>query len=101
VAIDEHLTPRSDDGLALTFDGKGVPVRPQDLRPATRKLSTRLTKGEKRNGKRMAEVAAVYAVAPWVRRRCTECRKRFTPPLSELVVLAESTHGAVKDLLPA
>lgn len=63
------------DILVLTFDGKGVTVRPKDLRPATReaaartthKLSTRLTKGEKRNRKRMAQVAAVYAVPAWVR----------------------------------
>jgi hypothetical protein len=63
------------DILVLTFDAKGVTVRPEDLRPATqkaaarttRKLSTRLTKGEKRNRKRMAQVAAVYSVAPWVR----------------------------------
>ena len=48
----------------------------QDLRPATRKasertprskLNTRLSKGEKRNRKRMATVAAVYAVAAQVR----------------------------------
>jgi len=44
---------------------------PEDLRPATkraakkavRKLSTRLTAGEKRNRKRMAQVAAIYTVA--------------------------------------
>lgn len=65
----------TDDLLVLTFDGKGVTVRPEDLRPATqkaaaratRKLSTRLTKGEKRNRRRMAQVAAVYSIAPWVR----------------------------------
>ena len=48
----------------------------EDLRPATRtasertprsKLNTRLSKGEKRNRKRMAMVAAVYAVAAQVR----------------------------------
>ena len=48
----------------------------QDLRPAMRtaskrkagnKMGTRLSKGEKRNRKRMATVAAVYAVAPLVR----------------------------------
>jgi hypothetical protein len=45
--------------LVLTFDGKGVPMRRADLRPATqaaaarrqRKLATRLTKGEKRHVK--------------------------------------------------
>ena len=61
--------------LVLTFDGKGVPMRPADLRPATqaaaaqrtRKLRTRLTKGEKRHVKRVAQVAAVYTIAPFVR----------------------------------
>ncbi len=65
----------TEDILVLTFDGKGIAVRTEDLRPATRKaaeratrkLSTRLTKGEKRNRKRMAQVAAVYSIAPWVR----------------------------------
>ena len=61
--------------LVLSFDGKGVVMRHQDLRPATRKeaerrqhkLSRRLSKGEKRHAKRMATVAAVYTVAPFVR----------------------------------
>ena len=58
------------DVLALSFDGKGIVVRPDALRPATAKaatsakLSTRLSKGEKRNRKRMAEVGAVYQVIP-------------------------------------
>jgi hypothetical protein len=66
---------KTSDLLILSFDGKGIVMRPQDLRPATkkkaagatRKLSTRLTKGEKRNRKRMAEVAVVYTVAKWPR----------------------------------
>ncbi len=61
--------------LVLTVDGKGVVMRPEDLRGATRtaaaarkhKLAKRLSKGEKRNAKRMATVAAVYTVAPFVR----------------------------------
>jgi hypothetical protein len=63
------------DLLVLTFDGKGIVMVRRDLRPATqraarkkaRKLATRVTSGEKRNRKRMAEVAAVYTVAPFVR----------------------------------
>ena len=59
----------------LTFDGKGIPMRREHLRPETRKaaaatprrLRTRLTKGEKRHRKRMAQVTAVYTVAPYVR----------------------------------
>jgi hypothetical protein len=62
--------------LAITADGKGVVMRREDLREATRKaaegrehkLTTRLSKGEKRNAKRMAEVAAVYTIEPHVRR---------------------------------
>jgi len=65
----------SESLLVMSFDGKGVVMRHEDLRPATRKaaakrqhkLSKRLSKGEKRNAKRMATVAAVYTVAPFVR----------------------------------
>ena len=61
--------------LVLTVDAKGIVVRKEDLREATRraaersspKLEKRLTKGEKRNRKRMAEVAAVYLVEPFER----------------------------------
>lgn len=61
--------------LVLTFDGKGIVMRPEALRETTRKaaakakpkLKSRLTKGEKKNRKRMAQVAAVYTVAPWMR----------------------------------
>lgn len=61
--------------LVLSFDGKGIAMRREDLRPATRKaaeagkhkLTKRLAKGEKRNRKRMAEVATLYTIDPWVR----------------------------------
>ena len=62
--------PAPDDVLALSFDGKGVVMRPDGLREATakaaasQKLTTRLSKGEKRNRKRMCEVAAVYDLTP-------------------------------------
>jgi hypothetical protein len=65
--------PRPDDELlVLTFDGKGVVMRPQALRPATaraaastrRKLTTRLSPGEKHGRKRMAELAAVCDAVP-------------------------------------
>jgi hypothetical protein len=61
---------RDADVLVLSFDGKGVVMRPEGLREATaktaasRKLSGRLSKGEKRHRKRMAEVAAVYDLTP-------------------------------------
>lgn len=61
--------------LVLSADGKGVVMRPDDLREATRnaaqakenKLGKRLSRGEKSNRKRMATVAAVYTVAPYER----------------------------------
>ncbi len=76
-AFYEQQSAREASGslLVLSFDGKGVVMRREDLRLATRKaqaqrqqrLSKRLSKGEKRNAKRMATVAAVYTVAPFVR----------------------------------
>lgn len=56
--------------LALTTDGKGVVMIQDDLREATRKkavaaqtkLKTRLSRGEKPNAKRMAQVASVYSI---------------------------------------
>lgn len=62
----------SDDVLVLSADGKGIVMRPDSLRPATQKaaaeattkLESRLSKGEKRNRKRMAEVGAVCDVTP-------------------------------------
>lgn len=64
--------------LALSADGKGVVMLPRDLREPTRKalqsqankLAKRLSKGEKRNRKRMATVAA----------RCTRWRRTCAPP---------------------
>jgi hypothetical protein len=63
------------DILCLTTDGKGIVVKENGLREATRKaaqkekhkLQTRLCRGEKRNRKRMATVGAVYSVARHVR----------------------------------
>jgi hypothetical protein len=60
------------DVLILSCDGKGIVMRPEALRPATAeaaarakpKLATRLSRGEKRNRKRMAEVGSVYEVTP-------------------------------------
>ena len=64
-----------DDALVLSCDGKGIVMRPDALRPATEKaaavattkLTTRLSKGEKRSRKRMAEVGAVYDLTPVAR----------------------------------
>lgn len=62
--------------LVLSTDAKGVRTRLQDLREATRKVaeerahkkSKRLSPGEKRGCKRMAQLAAVYTIAAFVRR---------------------------------
>ncbi|MGH3496722.1 MAG: ISKra4 family transposase [Nocardioidaceae bacterium] len=61
-----------DDMLVISADGKGIVMRPDALRPATakaaataaNKLECRLSKGEKRNRKRLAEVGAVYDLTP-------------------------------------
>jgi hypothetical protein len=61
--------------LVLSFDGKGIAMRHDDLREATRKaaeatprtLHSRLAKGEKPNRKRMAQVAAIYSLPLWRR----------------------------------
>jgi len=65
----------TDHLLILSFDAKGIAMLHRDLRDATRKaaagtprrLETRLTKGEKPNRKRMAEVATVYTLQQWPR----------------------------------
>jgi len=62
--------------LVISTDGKGIPVRKADLRAQTRAaaeerqphLQHRRSKGEKPHRKRMSTVAAVYTIAPWVRR---------------------------------
>jgi hypothetical protein len=59
-----------DDVLVLSADGKGIVMRSDALRHATAQAaqsagpSTRLSKGEKRNRKRMAEVGTVYYATP-------------------------------------
>ncbi len=62
----------NDDVLVISADGKGIRMRPDALRPATAKaaqetspkLKTRLSRGEKTNRKRLAEVGAVYEIKP-------------------------------------
>jgi hypothetical protein len=84
--------------VVLSTDGKGVAVRKEDLRPVTRKaaekkprpkLDKRLSKGEKRNRKRMATVAAVYTVAPFVR-----------TPEEVVAMLAAAEEPAIKARRP-
>jgi len=75
-AANEAASPEpGKDLLILSVDGKGVVMREEGLRKATRKaaqkechkLKTRLCRGEKRNRKRMATVATVYSVQTYVR----------------------------------
>jgi hypothetical protein len=65
--------------LVLSADGKGIVMRPEGLRPATRRAAaakdrgrgvfrTRLATGEKPCRKRMATLACVYDTAPAARR---------------------------------
>ena len=73
-----HLDRNEPSGsiMVLSADGKGVVMRLQDLREQTRKaarkrrhkMGARLSKGEKKNAKRTATVAAVYTMDPFVRR---------------------------------
>jgi hypothetical protein len=60
----------TSDPLVMSEDGKGIVMRVESLREGTRKaaerschkLKTRLSRGEKKNRKRMAMVATVYTV---------------------------------------
>ncbi|KKD02216.1 hypothetical protein TN53_41780, partial [Streptomyces sp. WM6386] len=62
--------------LVLQFDGKGIVMRPEALRPATlkahraarRAMRTRLAPGEKPHRKRMAPLACVFDADPAPRR---------------------------------
>ncbi|MCP4206985.1 MAG: ISKra4 family transposase, partial [Shimia sp.] len=63
--------------LILSVDGKGISMRPEGLREATRKKAEKRAKGHgppsksrkqaRRNSKRMATVATVYGIQPYVR----------------------------------
>jgi hypothetical protein len=62
--------------MVMSVDGKGVVMLTKDLREQTRKaalgrshkMGARLSKGEKKNAKRTATVAAVYTIAPFIRK---------------------------------
>src|ERR671922_868604 len=70
-----RAAPHTGSILVLTVDGKGVVMRPEDLRDATRRaaakrnetFTARLAQGRRLHAKRMASVAAVYTVEPFVR----------------------------------
>lgn len=67
--------PHSGSILVLTVDGKGVVMRPEDLREPTQRaaaaraktFTARLGSGRRLHAKRMAAVAAIYTVEPFVR----------------------------------
>lgn len=67
--------PRTGSILVLTVDGKGVVMRPEDLREPTQRaaaaraktFTARLGSGRRLHAKRMASVAAIYTVEPFVR----------------------------------
>ena len=68
-------TATTDDLLVLSFDQKGIVMRKEGLRETTRKagevrkhkLDKRISKGEKKNQRRMSQVATVYDVARFPR----------------------------------
>lgn len=60
----------NDELMVISVDGKGIVMRPDSLRPSTQKkaavqshkLSKRLSQGEKKDRKRMAQVATVFTI---------------------------------------
>ena len=93
------------DALVLTFDGKGIVMRPDALRPATKaaartsssKLATRLSKGEKRNRKRMATVGAVYDLTPVPRTAADVLANSDTPTPAPKATNKWLTASVVQD----
>jgi hypothetical protein len=100
--------------VVMSVDGKGVVMRHEDLRGATQKaalskshkLSKRLSKGEKRNAKRMATVAVTYTIKPYVRTpeevirsmapiRESEPRRRPVPELKRVWASLEKSPESV------
>jgi len=81
--------PHTESILVLTVDGKGVVMRPEDLREATQRaaaaraksFTARLGGGRRLHAKRMASVAAIYTIAPFV--RTPEEILPESPPLQE------------------
>jgi len=81
--------PHTGRILVLTVDGKGVVMRPEDLRETTQRaaaaraktFTARLGSGRRLHAKRMASVAAIYTIAPFV--RTPEEILPESPPLQE------------------
>src|SRR3990172_9178417 len=89
-----------DDLLVLSLDGKGIVMRHEDLREATRKaaekaqhkLDRRLSKGEKKDRKRMATVAAVYDLTPRARNKRVWARVEKSAAEVTTAVFEEAHH---------
>jgi len=100
-----HQPTDPGDALVLTFDGKGIVMRPDALRPATKaaartsssKLATRLSKGEKRNRKRMATVGAVYDLTPVSRTAADVLANSDTPTPAPKATNKWLTASVVQD----
>ena len=102
--------------MVLTTDAKGVVMRPEGLRENTKKRrkiienkhKTRLSKGEKRNAKRMAQVASIYYIERFIRHpkdvfdecsRKKASRRRPKPVAKRLWASVEKDAAEVIDLL--
>ncbi len=96
------------DVVVLTCDGKGVVMRPEALRKATAaaaakatpKLAGRVSKGEKRGRKRMAEVGSVYDLTPGPRAAADifgPADDRADPPPAPIVSNKWLTASVVDD----
>jgi len=102
------------DVLVISADGKGIVMRPDALRPATmaaarkdkHKLTTRLSKGEQRNSKRMAELAVVYDAAPVPRTpgdvfSRSDDKKKAPAPVTTRKWLTASVVEAAREVIAA
>ena len=82
---------QTTDPLIMSTDGKGISMRRDSLRDCTRtaaekekhKHKTRLSKGEKRNRKRMATVVTVHSIAPHQRTAEMVMGKQEKPKVAE------------------
>ena len=110
--VDDFYAERSgqegnpSDVLVISVDGKGIVMRPDALREGTKraseasttKLKTRLSKGEKRGRKRMAELGAVYDVTPVPRRSTDVLASKNQEPVEAPVAKNKwLTASVVKD----
>ena len=98
------------DVIVISADGKGIVMRHDSLRPATAKaaaasvakLETRMSKGEKKDRKRMATVGSVYEVTPvartsgdiMARNTTPERKKREAPKAKNKWLTASVAHDA-------